>query len=244
MIGIYKITSPSGKIYIGQSINIEKRFTYYYRLACKSQPKLYNSFQKHGVENHVFEIIENCEIKDLNERERYYQDLFDVVKKGLNSTLTTSEGRSGEFSDEHKKKLRLAKLGRKTGKTRPHSEETKLKIGLANKGKIKSLEAIEKHRIAVKGKKRTYEQKKKFSQSKIGSLNPMYGRKIKESSRDLQRKKISGELNYLSKIILNTQTGIFYFGLNEASKSFNISKSKLHINITKNKINKTPFIYV
>ena len=65
-----------------------------------------------------------------------------------------------------------------------------------------------------------------------------------ESSRDLQRKKISGELNYLSKIIINTQTGIFYFGLNEASKSFNISKSKLHINITKNKINKTPFIYV
>ena len=29
MIGIYKITSPSGKVYIGQSINIEERWYKY-----------------------------------------------------------------------------------------------------------------------------------------------------------------------------------------------------------------------
>jgi len=72
----------------------------------------------------------------------------------------------------------------------------------------------------------------------------MFGRKIKESSKQLQREKLSGELNYLSKIILNTETGIFYFGLNEASKSINMKKATLHVNITKTKINKTSFIYV
>jgi len=35
MIGIYKITSPSNKVYIGQSINIEKRFKSYKRYDCK-----------------------------------------------------------------------------------------------------------------------------------------------------------------------------------------------------------------
>ena len=58
MIGIYKITSPSGKIYVGQSWNIEKRFFRYKSLACKAQCKLYASFKKYGVKNHIFEYVE------------------------------------------------------------------------------------------------------------------------------------------------------------------------------------------
>ena len=58
MIGIYKITSPSNKIYIGQSLNIEKRFYDYKKLFnCKGQHYLYRSFLKYGIENHTFEVI-------------------------------------------------------------------------------------------------------------------------------------------------------------------------------------------
>jgi predicted GIY-YIG superfamily endonuclease len=42
MIGIYKITSPTNKVYIGQSLDIEKRFVNYKGLFCKQQTKLYN----------------------------------------------------------------------------------------------------------------------------------------------------------------------------------------------------------
>ncbi len=35
VVGIYKITSPSGKVYIGQSVDIEKRFKTYLRCSCK-----------------------------------------------------------------------------------------------------------------------------------------------------------------------------------------------------------------
>jgi hypothetical protein len=35
MIGIYKIINPNGRIYIGQSTNIEGRWTKYKQLACK-----------------------------------------------------------------------------------------------------------------------------------------------------------------------------------------------------------------
>jgi hypothetical protein len=43
-IGIYKITSPSAKIYIGSSKNIYFRFLRYKALSNKTQTKLYNSF--------------------------------------------------------------------------------------------------------------------------------------------------------------------------------------------------------
>ena len=70
--GIYKITSPSGKVYIGQSIDIKRRFTSYKTLnKSKRQVKLYNSFVKYGVENHIFETIEECLVDFLNERERF-----------------------------------------------------------------------------------------------------------------------------------------------------------------------------
>ena len=63
MIGIYKITSPTNRIYIGQSINIEYRFKQYRWIKAKSQTRLRNSFLKHGVENHKFEIV--CETKTI-----------------------------------------------------------------------------------------------------------------------------------------------------------------------------------
>ena len=52
VIGIYKITSPSQRIYIGQSINIEKRWKEYSVTKLKSQPKIKNSILKYGIKNH------------------------------------------------------------------------------------------------------------------------------------------------------------------------------------------------
>ena len=46
--GIYKITSPSGKIYIGQSKDINLRIIYYKNARCKCQQKLYYSILKYG----------------------------------------------------------------------------------------------------------------------------------------------------------------------------------------------------
>ena len=97
MIGIYKITSPTKKVYIGQSIDIQKRFFNYYTLkkSTKTQTRLYNSFKKYKVENHNFEILCECEIFELNNKERFYQDLYSVISKnGLNCKLTKSNDKS------------------------------------------------------------------------------------------------------------------------------------------------------
>jgi group I intron endonuclease len=87
MIGIYRITSPSSKIYIGQSINIEKRKSQYIKLnkSCIG-PKLYNSLIKYGWEAHIHEILEECSIECLNEREIFYKQQI-INKYGWEVTL-------------------------------------------------------------------------------------------------------------------------------------------------------------
>ena len=63
MVGIYKITSPSGRIYIGQSKDLNRRERDYqkYIKDSNSQVKLLASINKYNWENHIFEIIEECE---------------------------------------------------------------------------------------------------------------------------------------------------------------------------------------
>ena len=139
MIGIYKITSPSGKIYIGQSIHIQNRFSAYKRLSnCSEQHKLYRSFLKYGVQNHIFEIIEECQLDTLNARERYWQEFYDTINNGLNCMLTRDADRSGK-----------------------HSQETIEKMRIAAKGKTKSSEHAEKIRQIRIGTKQSEETKRK-----------------------------------------------------------------------------------
>lgn len=178
IIGIYKITSPTGKIYVGQSCNIKKRFLKYKRINCKSQSKLYNSLLKHKVENHIFEIIEECLLNSLNERERYWQDKYNVLTQGLNCQLTETNNKVGELSKETKQKLREINLGKII------SEETKRKMSQAQKSKILS----EKHKKKLSevniGIKKSNETKLKMSISKQKKVICIINNKIYDSIID------------------------------------------------------------
>ncbi len=104
--GIYKITSPTGRIYIGESKNIHYRWSKYRSYTCKDQKGLYNSLLKHTPENHIFEIIEQCEFEELRCRERYWQDFYNTTSsKGLNGRLTRCNELKGEMSQETKNKI-------------------------------------------------------------------------------------------------------------------------------------------
>ena len=125
MVGIYKIISPNGKTYVGKSTNIEERFkSYQYEGRRKNQLKLNNSIKKYGLENNVFELLEECSEFDLNEREIYWIDKLDTVKNGLNLMYG---GQGGKQSQEVKNKKSKTMTGRKA------SEETKQKMSQAKK---------------------------------------------------------------------------------------------------------------
>lgn len=121
--GIYKITSPSNKVYIGQAVDIFTRWKRYKNLNCKSQCKIYESLKFYNVENHIFEIIEECEEKDLNLVERKWQDYYNVLGEfGMNLKLTKIEDRSGKMSEESKLKMS------ESAKNKIYSEERKEQI--------------------------------------------------------------------------------------------------------------------
>ncbi len=159
-------------------MDIDKRFNEYRFLRCKSQTKLYNSLKKYGYEKHKFEIITTCEVKQLNELERYYQDCYNAISKnGLNCILTKASDRRGEISDETRKKLSILRKGNKNALGYKHSDKAKLKISEAHKGNKYSLgfkhsaEQNLQKSIRQKGishKPHSEETKLKMSQLKVG----------------------------------------------------------------------------
>ena len=262
MTGIYKITNPKGKVYIGQSVNIEKRFNQYKKIRCKSQVALYRSFLKYGIEKHIFEIIEECSIELLNEKERYYQDFYNVLEIGLNCKTTSFNSKTGSLSEDTKNKIRYKAIGRKA------SEETKIKMSLSRKGKYST----------YKGKKHTEETKNKISKSLLGKKRPLMNMEYKKTKEwkekmsnsmlgkkhtEETKNKISLSLlgnkrgcnkimsenekenlkNKFSKIILNLQTGVFYLGTKEAAFYNNLNHSTLKNRLNGNLKNNTNLIY-
>jgi group I intron endonuclease len=106
---IYKITSPSRKIYIGQTIDVIRRYNAYRNLNCKNQNKLLHSFNKYGFLNHKFEVIHQCLREELNELEVYYIELFQCFNSehGLN---LKSGGDKYLHSEITKDKIRISLL--------------------------------------------------------------------------------------------------------------------------------------
>jgi group I intron endonuclease len=48
--------------------------------------KLYKAMMEDGLENFSFEVLEECNREELNEKERYYINLYQSDKFGYNST--------------------------------------------------------------------------------------------------------------------------------------------------------------
>ena len=100
---IYKITNlVNGKIYIGQTVqSLEERF---YKHCAKYSDKLHfvmpikQAIFKYGKENFKMELIEECDIELLNEREQYWIAYYDSYNNGYNCTL-------GGYSGLHRCKL-------------------------------------------------------------------------------------------------------------------------------------------
>lgn len=144
---VYMITSPTGRLYVGSSVNVQKRWIHYYLLKCKSQRKLYNSLFKHTPEKHKFEIIWQGPINEMYKYETLIGLAFDVL-------------------DSQNLNCKLPKLGDKYSVL---SNETKQLISIANKGTIMQQEQKDKLRIINLGKKLSKETCVKMGKSRLGN---------------------------------------------------------------------------
>ena len=148
--GIYKITcSPNKKVYIGSSIDIDIRF-YKHKSLLKNNKhvnkNLQNSYNKYGINNFKFEILELTLWKDLIKKEQYWFDYF--KNEGFDmfnyNNFVESPHKGKRMLDHTRKKLseshRLNPNKYWQGKHLP--EEMKEKIRIANTGKTASKEKI------------------------------------------------------------------------------------------------------
>ena len=88
MIGIYKITNNiNGKVYIGQSNNIQRRFSEHRNRGATSRIPIDIAIQRYGKENFNFEIIEECSIEQLNQKETYWITYFNSIENGYNCSV-------------------------------------------------------------------------------------------------------------------------------------------------------------
>lgn len=89
--GIYKITNVlSGKVYVGQSVDIAERWKQHIKRGCKcdagtlSGAGLYEAMWEDGVWNFSFQILELCEKSELNSHEKMWISHFQSNEIGYN----------------------------------------------------------------------------------------------------------------------------------------------------------------
>lgn len=151
IIGVYKITNKiNNKCYIGQSINIERRFEEH-KYTNRSSKHLHRAIKKYGVDNFSFEIVEECKREQLSDKEKYWIKYYNSISPfGYNLTIggdggNTFQYRTEQEMQETKKKISQATSGEKNGfYGKQHSEKTKDILRKCNIGKTLSEETKNK----------------------------------------------------------------------------------------------------
>lgn len=143
MQGIYKITNPEGKSYIGLSTNIETRWeSYRYYTGMSKNSSIKFSLKKYGYDAHKFEILEKVkgDAKHLRDRERYWIDKYNTLNEGLNDNrggcgTLNHTAESKRLISEANSKPKPANFGANRKKWQ-HTEEWKEKVRKAPRNPI------------------------------------------------------------------------------------------------------------
>jgi len=190
--GIYTITNiVSNRVYVGSSVNVDVRKSRHFldlKNGTHANAILQKSFNKHGPQNFVFEVVECCETSNLLEREQFWIDkkkescvLYNLsptassqlgIRRSEETKRRMSEAKKGRrFSQQTIEKMRIAKIGTSYRKGKKASDETRKRISEAKKGTIVSdetralLSAIRKGNKNACGHKQSEETVRKRVES-------------------------------------------------------------------------------
>jgi hypothetical protein len=227
-----------------------------------------NNFTINDIKTTI--LFETTDHNELKEKGLYYSELYDIVnnEKWANLKPEIGDGGSGEMKSDVKKKIKNTMKGKKliwseeTIKKRneklkgrkmpPCSEETKIKIGLANKlWKHKPLTEETKKKISESNKGRivTNETKTKISIKRKGKK---HSEETKKRLSEINKDKIVSETTKIKmsknknnvKKVLNTETNIIYNTIKDAANSINMKSTTLCAMLSGQNKNKTKFIYL
>jgi group I intron endonuclease len=233
---IYIIESPNNKIYIGQTINFNKRVRDYKNNSFYKQPILWNDSKKYNYNPSDFmRIIEEIEydsnlvngesLLDLREMFwiEFYKSYYYINPQGLNLTKGGRTRKGYITSEETKKKQRAAKLDKPGNrKNKKHTVET-----------INKLSQYRGENHWNFGGSVSEETKKKISESQKGEKHWNFGGSITNEHKNKISKKLKGKkISELAKIKFDqyndnrkrsvTIDNILYDSINEAARELNL----------------------
>lgn len=133
MIGIYKIENKiNGKIYIGQSNNIQRRFQEHQTKGASSGIPIDAAIQKYGKDNFTYTVVEETTVDKLNQAEEFWIDYFNSVETGYNC----SKGGDQQSIGENNGKAKL-------------TEQDVIKIRKAYNNHLKQKDVYEKYKDII-----------------------------------------------------------------------------------------------
>ena len=176
--GVYRITSAlDGKNYVGSSKDIQVRCRHHIRELNKGTHhgrKLLCAWQKHGVSNFTFHVLELCAESALIEREAWWMDHLQVGTHGYNTYAAEPTGRGYTQSPEHIEKRVAPARGR------PLPQSTRDAVAEANKRRVLTPEQREAARVRLARGKAAMSQEE-FSHRLSESMK---GRVLSQEQRD------------------------------------------------------------
>jgi len=205
--GIYIIRNTiNAKVYIGSAVRLISRFRGH---LCdlnkgKHNQRLLNFVRKYGVETLEFSMLELVEEKEtLLEREQYWIDFYDSSKSknGFNICPSAGSNIGSKMPDSQRQACRKRMTGNTYWKGKKHTEETKLKCGIASKKRVWTEESSAKLSASKKGVN-PFEGKNHPMLGRIGELNPKFGIPLSEETcKNISESKKGSKNPMFGKVI-------------------------------------------
>lgn len=173
--GIYCIENIStGKKYVGQSIDVHSRWQKH-RSELNNNTHhnsyLQNAWNKYGENDFKFYIFEYCNVDELDNRETYYINIYDLTNRDLGYNLKSGGQENGAiYSEEVKEKMR--KSAKQYYIEHPERREQLRKSTLEYWANEENRKKRSGENASMYGKHHTLEAKKKMSDARIGVVNP------------------------------------------------------------------------
>ena len=236
MIGIYKITNNiNGKCYIGQSINISRRWKNHKKDAFWEKGPdyeypLYRAIRKYGLHNFTFEVLEQCAEEELNDKEiNYIAQYKSHGPAGYNQDNGGNQAKHGILTrqevDEIKQYLKTTNLSaQEIGDKFGVARRTISAINTGNSwAKSGEQYPIRTYRISTQHRITRTRQKKGLPKTQIKNFCKICGKTItynasfcQQCGHDQQQRTTRPEPLVLAKIVIEQ-------GFEEAGRQFSVS---------------------
>ena len=209
--GIYFIKSKCGKIYIGSAVSLRGRFMCHRNnliFRNHDNSRLQNYYNKHGNDSLEFFVLENCDRKDLIEREQFYIDMlnpFFNICRIAGATYGLKPWLGKRHSEETKAKIKATNL--RTFANRPKKEKPIKLTRQQNTERFANLNKSSAARLRI-------------SLFQRGNTHWL-GKKHKQETIVNRTGALNGNAK---KIICNETNQLFTYG-KEAALFLNVSKS-------------------